>query len=272
MKKLFLILYTALLVAGCTQDSPLEPADDKLVIRAYLYAGEPVTDIQITTTLPLGSEETSAPPVNDANVVLIKNGRNYSLVPSEGDSGYYHYPGDDLTVEPGDLFELRVSRSGTVATAQTQVPDPPQNVTASSDKLVIPTSRTGFGGFNDSTRSITLTWHEDPSALFYVVVENIEENPEPISSFGGFSGGDFRRRFVFPPTNNNQFRIQRFNISYYGQHVAQIYRVNQEYADLYLSRNQDSRDLNEPLTNIENGLGVFSAFSSQKVRFTVLAE
>jgi len=46
-----------------------------------------------------------------------------------------------------------------------------------------------------------------------------------------------------------------------------VYRVNQEYADLYEGRRQDSRDLNEPSTNIENGLGVFSAFNSDSTFF-----
>lgn len=274
MKQLILLLFaTFLTLVGCSQNSPLQPANDQIVVRGYIYAGEPVNDIQITTTLPLGSEEEKAPPVNDATVTLLKNGHSYNLVPSAGDSGYYHYEGEDLQVNPGDVFEIRVEHNSSVTSGKTTVPSPPEDVTASSDKLVIPTSRIGFGGQNDSTRFIILHWNEDASSLFYVVIENIDKNPEPINSFGGFGGNDkLRRRFVFPPTNNNEFRIQRFSVSYYGEHIAKVYRVNQEYADLYQSRNQDSRDLNEPLTNIENGLGVFSAFASRDIKFTVVAE
>ena len=47
-----------------------------------------------------------------------------------------------------------------------------------------------------------------------------------------------------------------------------LYRVNQEYADLYEGRVQDSRDLNEPPSNIVGGLGVFSAFASSEEIFT----
>ena len=39
-------------------------------------------------------------------------------------------------------------------------------------------------------------------------------------------------------------------MTHLGKHRVKVCRVNQEYADLYQSRNQDSRDLNEPLTNI----------------------
>ncbi len=54
-----------------------------------------------------------------------------------------------------------------------------------------------------------------------------------------------------------------------GAHHAKVYRVNAEYAQLYENRTQDSRDLNEPPSNIRNGLGVFSAFNSSSVSFEV---
>lgn len=34
----------------------------------------------------------------------------------------------------------------------------------------------------------------------------------------------------------------------------------------------DSRDLNEPYTNINNGLGIFSGFASQEVYFEVIKQ
>ena len=114
---------------------------------------------------------------------------------------------------------------------------------------------------------MTVIWDEDPEALFYVVVENIEDGPTPIES--GFPGGRKPGRFVFPPTNRNDYRLNAMTFTHYGTHIVKVYRVNQEYADLYGSRNQDSRDLNEPLTNISGGLGIFSAFSSVSAVFIV---
>jgi len=56
----------------------------------------------------------------------------------------------------------------------------------------------------------------------------------------------------------------------YGRHRVILYRVNEEYANLYENRNQDSRDLNEPPSNIEGALGVFSAFNSVAAEFDVV--
>ena len=143
MKKIA-VLFIALLALslGCTKESPLSAGSDLVVVRAYLFAGEPVTDIQITGTLPLGSEETEAPPINDAQVALIKDGKQYDLSLSLGDSGYYHYAGSDLVVEQGDVFEINVVHNDKVATGKTVVPTPPEDLTLSSTTLYIPTEMT----------------------------------------------------------------------------------------------------------------------------------
>ncbi len=266
-----IVLITSLFM-GCSEDTIVTPSNELIVVRGYIYAGENIDDIQITKTLPLGSEETTAPPVNDATVTLIKEGVSYALVPDVGDSGYYHYKGDDLAVESGDEFEIQVVHNGNIASATTVVPAPPEDLTISADELVI-SEEFGPGSMPQDSMSILLQWKEDEASLFYVVVECLEEDPVDITTFGRPSGNnETGRRFVFPPTNNNEFMIGRFNLSYYGKHQAKVYRVNQEYADLYESRNQDSRDLNEPLTNVENGLGVFSAFASQFVYFNVVSD
>jgi len=270
---IWIVIITALF--ACTEQTPLTPEHDLIVVRGYLFAGEPIDDIQITSTLPLGSEDSTAPPINNAAVSLIKNGKTYDLVPSPGDSGYYHYDGNDLSVQSGDEFEINVSYGGQTAKGKTVVPFPPDSVTISAYTLIIPQYSYGFPSPGeqilpaDSNRVLTISWKEDLSSLFYVVVENIDENPEPINNPRMFQKV---RRFISVPTNRNEFRIQRFAVTHYGKHVARVYRVNQEYADLYSSRNQDSRDLNEPLSNIENGLGVFSAFASDSVFFEVISE
>jgi hypothetical protein len=271
----------AFVAAGCAQKNPVTPAAEEVVVRGYLYAGEPVTDIQLTRTLPLGSQETEAPPINDAEVSLEKNGATYAFVPSPGDSGYYHYPGTDLTVQAGDVFRIHVRSGGRDIKAETTVPAAPDSVTLSADSLALSAGFGPPGGvFPDTTapdslsnpeQSLTVSWKREASALYYVVVECVETDPDSISSWGGFGGGG-PGRMVSSPTNENRYRISRSDVSFLGRHRVRVYRINQEYADLYESRQQDSRDLNEPLTNIENGLGVFSAFSSSVAYFTVIQE
>src|SRR5438034_993212 len=87
------ILITALI--GC-DTLPTIPNTQQLVIQAYLYAGERVSDIHITGSLPLGDTTALATPINDASVVLIKHGVRYALTRAPGDSGYYEYKAANL--------------------------------------------------------------------------------------------------------------------------------------------------------------------------------
>jgi len=59
-------------------------------------------------------------------------------------------------------------------------------------------------------------------------------------------------------------------VKHYGTHKVTVYHVKEEYADLFENRTQDSRDLNQPPSNIENALGIFTGFASQSVFFEVV--
>ena len=59
----------ALGLTGCDDgDSPLSSGDELLVITGYLFAGEPVGEVEVSLTVPLDSETVLAPPVNDARL------------------------------------------------------------------------------------------------------------------------------------------------------------------------------------------------------------
>jgi hypothetical protein len=46
--------------------------------------------------------------------------------------------------------------------------------------------------------------------------------------------------------------------------------VNKEYEDLFNNLEQDSRDLNEPPSNITGALGIFTAFAADSVFFEIV--
>lgn len=253
------------ILQGCSDDSDLVMSQEMIVVQAYLYAHEPVNDIRLTRTLPLDVETDTEPePVNDADIRLIKEEMHFALDASPGDSGYYHYPGDDLVVRAGELFTLQVEHEGQLLQAQTIVPEAPEGVTISRTSTYIPNMEDIFLGEIDMNDLIvSVNWNNYDEALYFVTIENIENNPLSISDEDGFlRGGNMRRRMVFRPTRMDEFRISPMQFEYYGKHLVKVYHVNQEYADLFDSQEQDSRTLNEPLTNIQNGLGIFSAFHS----------
>lgn len=271
MKNIYIIVITIflLLITACTDESPLISDVELVVVEAYLYAGEPVDDIKLMGTLPLDADTSAVPlPINDAEVRLIKDGTEYPLRSVAGDSGYYYYPDSDLIVEAGDQFRLEIEYNSRLIYAETIVPEKPKNVSLSSTQLVLPDfsdRESMMEWFESEDRELTISWENESSLFFYVTLENMDEDPEPVET--GFRGGF--PQFISPPINDDQYPVRAMMFTHYGHYRVRIYRVNQEYVDLYESRNQDSRDLNEPLTNIHNGLGVFSAFNYVSKSFVV---
>lgn len=278
--KLFLIGFVTANFISCEDEAVYTP-DERFVVQAYLYANEPVWDITIRNAVPLTVNDSIGEPINDAIITLYKNDVAYPLV-SSSDTGTYRYPGDDLTIKTGDSFYIEAEVDGKIASAETSVPNNPVGVLMSREIIELPeiTIDDGFDfaalrALRDSMRLISLEilWDNPDNELHFVVIENAEENQESIMPDlnGGF--GMLRRRGSFRmvkrPTRESSQQINMSEIQYWGKYVVKVYRVNQEYADLYENLNQDSRDLNEPPTNIKGGLGIFSAFNSQNVYFEI---
>lgn len=266
MKKLYFLIFPILLIAACSDDEA--SPSNKFVIEAFLFAGEPVDDIYIKTTFPITEEEDLSEPISTATVTLYKENTAYTLIPSDS-AGYYHYPDSNLTVEIGDEFQLEVTYDGVTATAETFVPESPTGLQVTPDTLIFPPLNNA-----DSTSAIiaalqmSATWNNPNEDFYYLVIETVG-NVEPI--FPAAAQAFLARfRFVSEPTNEGEITVPGVGFTFLGTHRVKLYRINQEYVDLYLNQEQDSRDLNEPPTNVTNALGIFSAFSSQEILMEVL--
>jgi hypothetical protein len=273
---LALVVWAAHHWVGCTSN-PTIPSETDIVLRGYLYAQEPVSDIQITMTNSLGSSDSTYPPITTASVVLIKEDVRYGLNADPTRPGYYAFTGNGLSVNTDDIFHIEVSYGGRLVTAQTVVPPKPEGMAMSTsmvhftkDSIQTPMGVRTMTGSDDT---VLVTWSNASQDYYYIVIESVDSRGTLIRDttagpFGG-GGGGFGFRLISQPTNQSSYRINPGEIQYTGKHIVKLYRVNKEYADLYRSRMQDSRALNEPLTNVADGLGIFSAFSSESREFMV---
>ena len=276
MKTTIILALALLLLSACDSVDSGE-FDDPIVVEAFLFAGEPIDDIHLSSVLPIDSEDTLATPINDANVRLVKGGASYTLI-SSGTEGFYHYPGDGLTVETGDVFRLEVDYGSTRITAETTVPAPPTSVSMPVSRITVPNVGDDFFAIRElfqalnEENTLSVTWDNPDAESYFVALEApANDNPDYLlpefirDRFGGF-------RIVTEPTTTNFYDIPIFSLEVIGAYTTTVYRINQEYADLYENREQDSRDLNEPPTNVDGGLGVFSAFNGQSITFQIVRE
>ncbi len=263
-------------MTGCEEDES-NSVQELTVLEGYLFQGEPVDSIHLTKTVSFESGDTIYPPVTDAQVEIIWNDIHYEL--DHIGNGYYSYYGDALSVVEGQTYTISIFTDGVELSSTTKVPSVPTGVELSDSVIYVDTTFTfGFPGEQDTENpGIKVSWDDPESSYFYVLFENTDTSAADIvydtgdlpDGFEPPSGGFGRFSFRSEPFQRNDYTINSRSLEKYGRHRIKIYRVNQEYADLYENRNQDSRSLSEPITNIENGLGIFTAFSYAEAYFYV---
>lgn len=274
MSRIWVICLLFLSVAGC--DS-LEESTPKFVIEGFIFAGERVNNIRIKEQVAISESDSIERFITDAQVILIKEGESYPLVHAEGN---YRYLGNDLSVETGDLFRLEATVNGRTAYAETVVPEPTSGLSISESEMVVPPIVLSFGllqQLNELFFTVRLTarWDNPNNDLHFIVVEPVSSELDSIFPTGFPQEGiDFLSSFKFAPQalEIDTFSIIGIAFENYGQHRAKVYRVNQEYADLFDNPEQDSRDLSVPPSNVVNGFGIFSAFAADSVFFDIVRE
>ena len=264
LRKTFAILTILIAILNCTPEEPTP--QNTFVVEAFLFAEEPVDNIIIKHTVPLEKTSLIIDPIDDALVVLIKNGQEFPLE-ATGDGGSYAYLLQDLQVNVGDLFRIEINYNGITAFGETTVPEATKGLEISETIIELPPIGPEF---IDAINKINLfsSWDNPNNELHYMIIEDREKVKDPI--FPDQIADQLQQfRFVSAPTRESLFDINAANFTTFGIYVVKVYRINQEYADLYESLVQDSRDLNEPLSNITNALGIFSAFASDSVFFEI---
>ncbi len=262
---LFFWMIVSLILVAC-QDNADNLTPNTAVVEAYLYVNQPVANIRVTQLVPVGQNTTDPVPINNAQVRLTSNGQSYLLTLSAGDSGYYHYPGTDLVITTGNRYDLEVKYQDQVITASTIAPEKPVGLSLTKDTLRIAPIRSIIDFGNRQTEDLEINWTNPDQNYHFVLVENIEVSPPRINPSDG--GGLATLLPTDPIRGDNRQLVGAFLVEY-GTHRVILFKVNQEYVDLYNSAEQDSRNLNEPLTNLSNGLGIFTCINADTTSFFV---
>ena len=252
-----------------------EVKNNNYVVEAYVFAGEPVREVTIKSLVPLSQPEGESDIIENAQITLFKNDKPF-LLSYNPSTRKYHYNGNDLHIENNETLRIETNVNGRVATATTRVPTAPVGMSQSKDKMVIPTIYSGadfITGNPLADAEITITWNNPDNELHYTVIEFRSNLLQPIlppdvqEVVDGILE-DFA--IITVPGTDTVLTVSGGLLPSYGPYVVKLYKVNQEYADLYNSEEQDSRDLNEPPSNILNARGIFSAFASDSVAFEVV--
>ena len=278
-KLFFSVLFSiTFLTLSCEDDLLPVPEADLIVVRGYLYAGQPVTDVIIASTLALDDESETAIPIDSAVVVLKRGAEKFVLSPvhsydtTETDTTFsitYTYPDSDLVVAEGDTFILDINYGEQHLTSEAIVPAKPDSFSSNIDTMYVPSfdrNRDYIRWIFADSNIIRLNWDNPEDHFHYLLMDNVEEDPEPLEK----TLPPRWRRFISEPFIDTSYAMRASTITHFGRHDIVLFHVQTDYVLLYQSSGQNSRDLNEPYNNINGGLGMFTAFNSDTVSIVLL--
>ncbi len=273
MKNIIGLFIIAPFLTSC-YDTEIEFEDQFIpVVQAYLDNDENSVNIKVTEMLSFGDDSTSGQGIPDLNIVLENKNQNRIYNLSETDSIGEYICQEEIEIEVSDSFYLSFEHNGELISASSVIPELPPLISISTDTIYVEKVASMFE-FKDIVwpEAINISWEYQDMRYFFFKVENIESSPVSIipDDLGHPPGTRFRT--VSVPVNGTEYQILPQSLTEFGTYRITMYSVNDEYVRLYDSLNQDASELNEPYSNIDNGLGIFTAFSSRVVYFEVMQE
>lgn len=276
MKKYMILVGFVPLLSACF-NSELEFEDQyEPVLEAYLYVGKEVDNVYLSSMISFGSDSSGGEMITDARIMLESESDSWALVHDDAIPGRY-YLEDIPALIPGETFQLRVEMQEEILSAQTVIPADPPPVTMSASSIYIPKVDNIMDFRNvEMPDPVEITWDNPEARYCFLNIQNIESYPISIMpdppADRPFPPGGFSFQMITEPTNNNFYSIDLRQLEYFGTHRIIFTSVNDEYVFLYNSLNQDARELNEPYSNVENGLGIFTAFNSDTFYLEVVPD
>jgi hypothetical protein len=263
--KIFFLFINSFLIVSCSQESIEQSETKTTIVEGYLSAGNPVDSIRVTQSYSYGQVEEEIITIDDLNI-RITNGNNEFELTSIG-NGYYQ--NTNLIIDAGKNYQLEFERGGEIISAETYVPE--HNV-ASISTTEVELKKIEAGVFPTGgiiiPDPVEVSWNNNDGDYYYVLIKNIETDPEYVNeNIAQFEG---QLQFITEPQISNFYAIRtQRELLQFGTYEIIVFRVNPEYAALYESSGSSTLSLEEPPSNIVNGLGIFTGVSSDTIYLEV---
>jgi hypothetical protein len=263
--KIFFLLINSLLIISCSQESIVQTETKTTIVEGYLSAGNPIDSLRVTQSYSYGQVDEQVITFNDLNIRITNDNNQFELT-SIG-NGYYQ--NTNLIIDAGKSYQLKFERDGEIISAETYVPE--YNTTSISTNQVelnkIEAGVIPIGGITIPD-PVEVSWNNEDGGYYYVLIKNIEVDPEYVND--NIAQFDGQLQFISEPMISDFYLIRTpRELLQFGTYQIIVFRVNPEYAALYQSSSSSTLSLEEPPSNIVNGLGIFTGVSSDTLYLEV---
>lgn len=254
------------LLTSCSKEliTPITP-DNVPIVESYLYAGDSIITIKVTKILPFSADTIEATEyISGLNLQI--NGAELT----ETGSGIYTLSLGSKRIQPGESYVLKFVYASDTISSTTIIPDKPLNYTISSH--IIYTDRitsTGGGMPSAPPSDLTLSWENTDESYYYVLIQYMEASRDYINYRS--QSLDLSDTTSISPTNTSETRLGTRNLNFFGHYRVILFKVNDEFADLYSQTSVNSNNITNPVSLIKNGFGVFTGMASDTVYLEVRA-
>jgi hypothetical protein len=254
-----LAIFGVLAFSSCTKTSADIAITNKPVVVGYLVPGQPIS-VKIYQQKALSDTTTYGAAITGLALTLSDGTKTVAL--TESAAGTYTYSDNSILVT-GKTYTLKFTYQSTTVSAQTVMPAKPQNYTATNTTINLPTGTSSL--FSTDTVATTFRWSNADSLNHIIAFKNDDTAPYQINSRGN------------PPVNftvnvnkTAQYQMEFRSFNYIGIYRAILFSVDKEYIDLLNNQSgASSQNLANIPTNVNNGLGIFTAMQADTIKLTL---
>lgn len=275
-----LLLCAVFLLTNCTTGLIEPEFKEEIIVNGYLIVGNGVDTIHVSKSLPIDEDYSyEAAAVSTDSVFISVDDRTFRLLEYDTKPGAYHLQKDSMTITPGKEYCLEVCVEGKTIHASTIAPEQIQIQGLNTDTSYYP-----YPDPDKSTR-FQLSWNEtDFTAAYEFSV--IATPPYDLVDFGmdqlvenRLEEFDNDTLLAFWPVHDfpvskfeTSVEIPWFAFSYYGDYKIKLYAIDDNLWDLAASSviyMPQSSEFEQPVYNVDRGLGIFAAVSVDSVHVHV---
>lgn len=253
---LFIVIFSCVL--ACKKEDAALADYSRPVVEAYLTPGSPI-QVKVYYQKYLDDTISYGFPIEELQLKISDGTRTVSL--TENKAGVYTYAGTDFVKNQG-TYSLSFSYLNKTISAETTMPEKPKNFTASATAQKVPVF--SFGTEPEAFVPVTFKWSND-GGYYMMQMKNTDTYPTRINTRDTRPYADSES--ILGQVYTYQTQQMMFNFS--GNYKVLLFRIHKEYSDALNSGGGTSLNLTNPYTNVQNGLGIFTAMQADTLDLLV---
>ncbi|RZL12857.1 MAG: DUF4249 family protein [Pedobacter sp.] len=253
LRYIILLMLAVSIIFSCKKDEIALEDYSRPVVQGYLIPGNKI-EVKVYYQKYLDDTIAHGFPIKGLELQVSDGTNSVSL--TETSDGVYTYS-DTTFVKDAGTYSLSFNYLGKQIKAETIMPQKPVSFSSSAISQKVPVF--SFGTEQEDFVPVIFRWLNTDGGYYMMVMANIDEYPSRINTRDprGYSN------VVTILGQVSTYQTQQMTFRYAGNYKIKLFRINKEYVDAMNSSGGTSLNLTNPSTNIQNGLGIFTAMQGE---------